>query len=172
VRAEPARVEVGRVGRAHGVRGEVSVSLLTNRPERVAPGAVLYADDRRLVVTAARPHQARWVVRFHGVADRTQAEALTGTVLTAERTDDAPDGEVWLDALIGAEVRDRSGRRVGVVAAIEANPAHDLLVLDGGGLVPVVFVVDYGPDAVVVDVPEGLLDVNRRDPPPAGDDRA
>jgi 16S rRNA processing protein RimM len=159
-----ARVEIGRVGRAHGVRGEVTVALLTNRPERVAPGAVVFAAGRELVVLASRPHQHRWVVAFEGVTDRSAAEALTGSVLTAERAGDAPEGELWLDALVGKEVRDRAGTVLGHVRAIEANPAHDLLVLDGDVLVPVVFVAEYGPDAVVVDVPEGLLEVNRPAP--------
>ena len=61
--------------------------------------------------------------------------------------------------LIGSEVRDRAGVRIGTVEAVQANPAHELLVLDSGALVPVVFVVDREPGVVVVDLPEGLLDL-------------
>ena len=57
------------------------------------------------------------------------------------------------------EVRDPSGARIGVVDAVQANPAHDLLVLDSGALVPMVFVVDHEPGVVVVDLPDGLLDL-------------
>jgi 16S rRNA processing protein RimM len=100
-------------------------------------------------------------VHFTGVDDRTAAEALRGLVLTGEPLGSLPAGERWLHELIDAEVRDRAGTRVGVIRAVEANPAHDLLVLDDGTLVPVVFVVEERPGVVVIDPPEGLLDVNR-----------
>ena len=154
----PERLEVGRVGRAHGLHGEVSVTAVSNRPERFAPGSVLYVGDDRLVVGAARPHQGRWLVRFEGISDRTSAEALRGRILSGDRPDAPPDGEVWVHEIIGAAVVDRSGTPLGRVVAVEANPAHDLLVLEGGGLVPMVFVVETEPGRVVIDPPEGLLD--------------
>jgi len=148
------------VGRAHGLRGEVSVAFVSNRPERTVPGAVLYADDRELLVASARQHGGRWIVRFAGVADRDAAERLRGALLTAEPLQPA-DGvdELWVHELVGAPVVDRSGYALGTIVAVEANPAHDLLVLEGGALVPVVFVVDRRDGTVVVDVPEGLLDL-------------
>ncbi len=76
------RLAVGRVGRAHGLRGEVAVTFTTNRAERSEPGTVLYADDRELVITASRPHQGRVLLQFAGVDDRTAAEQLLGVVLT------------------------------------------------------------------------------------------
>ena len=154
----PPRLEVGRIGRPHGLTGEVTVTFTTNREERHAVGAVLYADDRRLVVTAARPHQHRWLLRFEGVADRDAAIRLRGVRLHADPldADDDPD-EWWVHELIGADVVDRGGRSHGRVAAVEANPAHDLLVLDDGALVPVVFIVEHGDGRVVVDPPAGLL---------------
>lgn len=153
------RLEVGRIGRAHGLHGEVAVMPITNREERFAPGSTLYLDDRALVIASARPHQDRWLIRFEGVDDRTAAEALRGQLVTAEPLGDAADGELWVHELIGAEVRDKAGTRLGVVTAVEANPAHDLLVLDGGALVPIVFVVAQEAGVVTVDVPEGLLDL-------------
>ncbi|MGZ4736797.1 MAG: ribosome maturation factor RimM [Acidimicrobiia bacterium] len=160
--SETSRLEVGRVGRAHGLRGEVSVRLSSDRLARLAAGSVLYADDRPLVVVAARPHSGRWLVCFEGVDDRTAAEALLGVALTGEALPAEAD-ELWVHELIGAAVRDRSGRDLGHVLAVEANPASDLLVLDGDVLVPMTFVVERGVGFVVVDPPEGLLDVNRRD---------
>ena len=65
---------------------------------------------------------------------------------------------LWVHELIGAEVVAADGSSYGRVAAVEANPASDLLVLDGGGLVPLRFVVASTPGRVVVDVPAGLLD--------------
>jgi 16S rRNA processing protein RimM len=156
---EPSWLEVARVGRAHGLRGEVTVVPVTNRSERFGPGSVLMCDGQRVVVASARRHHDRWLVRFEGVEDRTAAEALRGKTLFGEPLGEAPEGELWVHELIGAEVRDRSGTHLGTVTAVEANPAHDLLVLDGGALVPVVFVVSYEGGIVVVDPPEGLLDL-------------
>jgi 16S rRNA processing protein RimM len=153
------RLEVGRVVKPHGLQGEVVVVAITNRTERFAAGNHLWVDGTEHAIVTSRPHQDRWLLRFDDVADRTAAESLRGAVLTAEPFDEAPEGEVWVHELVGAEVVDRSGAPIGVVTAVEANPAHDLLVLDGGTLVPMVFVVDQRHGRVVVDVPEGLLDL-------------
>lgn len=154
-------LEVGRVDKPHGVRGDVIVSLITDRTERVAPGTTLYADGRRVVVVSSRPHQARWIVHFDGVDTREAADALHGAVLRAEPlTIDAGD-VLWVHQLIGSTVVDAGdGRELGVVESVEANPASDLLVLaGGGGLIPARFVVSHGDGRVVVDIPEGLLDL-------------
>ncbi len=153
----PTRLEVGRVGRAHGLRGEVAVHLTSDRRERLAPGAELFIDDRSVVVASARPHQQRVLVRFEGIADRTAAEALQGAVLSAEALPTEGD-ELWVHELVGAQVLDVSGAPLGVVEAVEANPASDLLVLDGERLVPLRFVVAHAPGVVTVDVPDGLFD--------------
>jgi 16S rRNA processing protein RimM len=157
VAAHPERLQVGRVGRPHGLTGEVAVTFTSDREERRVAGAVLYVDDRELVVEAVRPHQGRYLVRFAGVTDRDEATRLRGAVLSAAPVAGEPD-ELWVHELIGAEVVDRAGRAHGRVVALEANPAHDLLVLDDGALVPIVFVVDHTPGRVVVDPPDGLLD--------------
>ncbi len=161
--APTRRLEVGRIGRAHGLRGEVAVTFVSNRPERTQAGAELFAGERLLVVVGSRPHQGRWLLRFEGIEDRTAAEALRGTTLTAAPLDvDGDDDELWVHELIGAEVVDRAGVVLGHVVSVEANPAHDLLVLDGGALVPIVFVVEQRTGdgtQVVVDLPDGLLEL-------------
>ena len=155
-------LEVGRVVRAHGLRGEVVVEFITNRPERVAPGAQLVAAGRSLEVLQARPQGAaglgnqRWLVSFAGVEGRDAAEALCGTVLEGAPLDD-PD-VLWVHQLIGAEVRDPDGRSYGKVKGVEANPASDLLVLEGGQLVPVRFVTASGEGVLTVEAPPGLLE--------------
>jgi 16S rRNA processing protein RimM len=158
-----ARLVVGRVGRAHGLRGEVAVTFSSNRPERAAPGAVLFAGDRELVVEAARPHQGRMLVHFEGVDDRTAAERWLGAELTAAPLPAAgvelDDDELWVHEVVGAEVVGRDGALLGRVVAVEANPAHDLLVLDGGALVPMVFVVEQRDGRLVIDPPDGLFDL-------------
>ncbi len=163
------RLEVGRIAKAHGLSGEVAVHPISNRPGRFDAGAVLYAGDEALVILSSRPHQGRWLVRFEGITDRSAAEARRGTVLSADAPGEPPEGEVWVHEMIGSSVFDIAGAPLGEVVAVEANPAHDLLVLDGGELIPMVFVVEVragegdGPGAVVVDPPEGLLEVNRRE---------
>ncbi len=159
-----SRLEIGRVGRAHGLKGEVAVTFTSNRPERVMVGASVFAGERELVITASRPHQGRMLVRFDGVDDRTTAEHLLGAVLTAYPLDAAdagslPDDEFWVHELVGSAVVDRDGTTLGEIVAVEANPAHDLLVLGSGALVPIVFVVEQRPGEVVVDPPDGLFDL-------------
>jgi 16S rRNA processing protein RimM len=81
---------------------------------------------------------------------------LTGDPLPLD--DHGDGGELWVHELVGSELLDRAGRVLGRVAAVEANPASDLLVLEDGGLVPMVFVVEAAAGRVVVDPPAGLLD--------------
>jgi 16S rRNA processing protein RimM len=150
-------LEVGRIIKPHGIRGEVIVDLITNRHERVAVGSVLTTPSGSLEVERATPHQGRWIVAFVGVTDRNQAEAMRGTRLSAEPIDDQ-EGTLWVHELIGAEVVDVAGNAHGRVEAVEANPASDLLVLEDGRLVPLTFVVESTAGRVVVDVPAGLLD--------------
>jgi 16S rRNA processing protein RimM len=154
----PGLLEVGRVARSHGLRGEVLVELTSDRPERTEPGAVLVTDDGELTVVEARPHQRRWLVRFAGVDRREDADALRGSVLWGEPIED--EETVWVHDLIGATVLDRGGVRRGVVVAVVANPASDLLELDSGALVPSTFLEGPPVDGVVrVDTPEGLFDL-------------
>lgn len=151
-----ALLEIGRVTRPHGLRGEVVVRLVTDRVERLAEGSVLHTDRGDLVVAAARPHQDRWIVRFEGVASREAADALRGAVLRAEPLDE-PD-ELWVHELVGSEVVTVGGRAAGRCVALVANPASDLLELEGGALVPVAFVVSRERGRVTIDPPEGLLE--------------
>jgi 16S rRNA processing protein RimM len=153
------RLEVGRVAKAHGLRGEVVVVPITNQSGRFDAGAELWAGSRPLRVATSRPHQGGHLVRFDGVEDRTAAERLRGTILTADPLGPAPEGEVWVHELVGAPVEDRAGTPLGTVVAVQANPAHDLLVLDSGALVPMVFLVDVDDGRIVIDPPEGLLDL-------------
>lgn len=154
----PVLLEVGRIAKAHGLDGEVNVVLVTNRSERLDPGSVLSSDVGDLVVERSRPHGDRWLVRFVGCTDRSAAEGLRGIELRGEPIDD-PE-ELWVHDLIGARVISGDGVDRGVVVAVQDNPAADLLVLDSGALVPVVFVVGGPADGVVrVEVPDGLFEL-------------
>jgi 16S rRNA processing protein RimM len=151
-------LEVGRIVKAHGIRGEVIVDLVSNRPDlRLAPGSVLSSDRGDLEVLTSTPHQGRWIVAFRGVEDRNAAETYRNVVLSAEPIE-GDDDTLWVHELIGAEVVDLAGRSYGPVQAVESNPASDLLVLSGDRLVPLVFVKMKLPGRVVIDPPAGLLD--------------
>lgn len=134
------------------------VHLLTDYPERVAPGAVLATPTGSLTVVSSRPHQQHWIVQFEGVPDRNAAEAMRGTVLLAEPIDD-PEA-LFVHELIGMTVRSVDGTDHGQVVSVEANPASDLLVLANGHLVPLAFYVSHGDGVVVVDPPAGLFDLD------------
>ena len=151
-------LEVGRIVKAHGIRGEVIVDLVSNRPDlRLAPGSVLTSDRGDLEVLTATAHQGRWIVAFRGIEGRNGAETYRNVVLSAEPVD-GDDGTLWVHELIGSEVFDLNGRSYGPVEAVEANPASDLLVLSDDRLVPLVFVKTHLPGRVVIDPPPGLLD--------------
>ena len=153
-------LEVGRIDKPHGVRGDVVVTLTTTETSRVAPGTRLFTDDRVLVVVASRPHQHRWIVTFDGVIGREGAEAVSGSVLRAEPlSGDDPDA-LWVHELIGSMVVERDGIERGLVTAVQDNPASDLLVLESGALIPLRFVDGRDDDGrLIVDVPVGLFEL-------------
>ena len=160
---------VARVGKAHGLRGEVALDLRTDDPEeRLAVGERLEtrpADAGPLTVATVRVHQGRWLVGFEGVRDRTGAEALRGVELVVEA--EASDEEDAWDPheLAGLRAERTDGRVLGRLEGLEHLPAHDVLVLrepDGARtLVPfvrqIVPVVDVAGGRVVLDPPGGLL---------------
>ena len=153
-----ALLEVGRIGRPHGVQGAVHVLLTSDRRERVAEGSRLFDGRDWLTVSSSRPQPgSRYVVRFEEVSDRTAAERLTGRTLSAPTITDA--NALWIHELIGARVVDAAGIDRGACVAVIDNPAHDILELDTGHLVPVTFVERLEDGVIHVDVPEGLFDL-------------
>ncbi|MFC0109006.1 ribosome maturation factor RimM [Kibdelosporangium aridum] len=167
-------VVVGRVAKAHGIRGELAVEVRTDSPEqRFAPGAVVAArlrdgTSRPLTLSAVRAHGERLLVFFDEVPDRTAAESLRGALLLADTdalppTDD-PD-EFYDHELEGLAAVLADGSPVGTVREVVHSPAGELLALDVAGrevLVPfvreIVPEVDIAGRRVVLDPPEGLLD--------------
>ena len=130
---------------------------MTNRTERLDPATELETSSGRvLVVEASRPFGSRFIVSFVGVEDRSSAEAIRGLKLLAVPIDD--EGAIWVHEVVGASVFDASGRDLGVVRAVVANPASDLMELSSGALIPLVFVVETSQGRVVVDIPEGLVE--------------
>ncbi len=181
-------VQVARIGKPHGIRGEVTVQLFTDAPEeRFAPGARLVIEPSSPLAPqgAVTVRRARWnksvlVVALEEVPDRNGAETLRGTQLFAEAQDEDPEGEEWYEhELVDLEVRtgpeDGTGPRIGVVTGLRTMPVQDLLeiVLDEdrrGAALPfveeIVPVVDPEGGFVVVTPPPGLLELGREEEAP------
>ena len=149
-------LHVGRIGRAHGVRGELYVSLFSDHPDRVSPGARWMVRGEWREVKACKPQGDRWLVTFASIVDRDAAERLVNHDVFAQPIDD-PE-VVWVHEIIGLEVRDVDGASHGKCVAVIDNPAHPIMELEGGWLVPTIFIVPREADHVVIDAPEGLFD--------------
>jgi len=151
-------LQVGRITRAHGIRGGVTVVFSSDRPERTNAGTRLFDGKNWLVIASSRRQPPnKWVVFFEGIDDRNRAETFGGKALYAEPLDD-PEA-LWVHQLIGAMVVDAQGLERGRCVAVIDNPANDLLELDTGHLVPVTFVRDNTDGVITVDVPDGLFDL-------------
>jgi 16S rRNA processing protein RimM len=179
---EPDLVVVGRVGRPQGIKGEVTVEVRTDSPEeRFAPGSVLLTESGTLTVEAARDHSGKLVVLFEGVADRNAAESLRGTVLRvdARTLPELDDEDEYYDSqLVGLAVEQRDGTALGTVVDVLHLPHGDVLAVERPSepeapelLVPfvraIVPVVDLPGRRVVVELPEGLLELSATRPEPA-----
>ena len=150
-------LEVGYIGKAHGLKGDVLVVFTTNRlEERARPGSRMWADERLLEIEHIKSHKDRWIVGFAGVTLREAADELRGTTLTAEPVED--HDALFVHKLIGCEVVDGAGNKHGTVVSVLANPASDILELDNAKLVPLAFYVSHDDATIVVDAPPGLLD--------------
>jgi 16S rRNA processing protein RimM len=165
---------VGRIAKAHGINGEVSVDVRTDDPDhRFADGSRLDtepADHGPLVVEGSRWHSGRLLVRFAGVGDRTAAERLRGSTLVVDSATSAPpddDEEFWDHDLIGLDVVIDDGSRLGEVSDVLHPLGSDLLVIARaeGEDVLIPFIAEFVPTVdlaagrVVVRPPEGLLEL-------------
>lgn len=172
------RVVLARIGKPHGLRGEVTVQLHTDEPERrFAIGTVLETEaapgsgvPRQLTLRSTRVHRGIWLLGFEEIPDRTGAEGLRGTRIVTDEVSVDPDGddEAWFeDDLVGLEVRDPAGAVLGTVSGLELGPAQDRLVVEltDGVTAYVPFVEAIVPtvaeDHVVVDAPPRLFDLYR-----------
>jgi 16S rRNA processing protein RimM len=171
---DPVDLVVGRIGRAHGIGGAVTVEVRTDDPDaRFVVGSQLRTDPAErgpLTVTGVRPRPGGLVVAFAGVADRTAADALRGTLLVVDSATlpalEDPD-EFYDHELVGLAALLTDGHRLGAVAEIVHGPGGDLLVVraDDGRehLVPfvraIVPAVDVAGGRVVVAPPPGLLEL-------------
>ncbi|MGW5125364.1 ribosome maturation factor RimM [Streptomyces sp. NPDC004069] len=164
---------VARIGRAHGIKGEVTVEVRTDEPElRLAPGAVLATDPASagpLTIETGRVHSGRLLLRFEGVRDRTAAEALRNILLIAEiDPEELPEDEdeYYDHQLIDLDVVTEDGTEVGRITEVSHLPSQDLLIVErpDGTEVMIPFVgeivteVDLEEQRAVVAPPPGLID--------------
>ena len=170
---------IARIGKPHGLLGEVTVQLHTDEPERrLAVGTVIDTEatsgtgvPRALTVRSTRVHNGVWLVGFEEIPDRTGAESLRGTRLVVDAADVLPvaeeDDVFTEEQLRGLAVVDPAGAVLGEVGGLELGAAQDRLVilLPDGREAQVPFVaalvpeVDLEAGRVVVDAPPGLLDL-------------
>jgi 16S rRNA processing protein RimM len=178
-REDPRFLVVGHLNKPHGTKGELFVWPLTDHPESVfAPGVVLFSGDEGaqepdpdmppLRIVAVRAFRRGFLVSFAGVQDREGAELLRGRYLLTEigAVEPLAEGEVFYHQLLGMEVVTKEGQPLGeVVEVYELRPAHLLEVHGPAGEVMIPFLshivveVDTERRRMVVDPPEGLLDL-------------
>lgn len=165
-------VVVGRIGRPHGIRGEVTIEVLTDDPEaRFAPGSVLQTDPEDvgpLTVSSTRHSGRISLVLFEGITDRNEAEALRDTLLRVDIDDLPPLDHVddfYDHELIGLVAKHTDGSELGTVRGVLHAPAAPVLEISraGGGLELVPFVsaivteVDRDAGTLTIDPPEGMF---------------
>ncbi len=168
---------VGCIARAHGIRGQVIVNADTDFPsERFQEGAELFVERggrvQPLRVTSVRFQHDRPVIGLEGIETMTDAEALAGLELRIpiDRLVALPAGTYYHHDLVGCRVETTRGEQVGVVTKVEAATGGSRLVVDGGTrgeiLIPlaaeICTAVDVGGKRIVIDAPDGLLDLNVR----------
>jgi 16S rRNA processing protein RimM len=163
---------VGRIGRAHGIRGQVAVNPETDFMEdRFRVGRILRVGPaqrtRDYEIRDVRFHKGRPIVQFAGIDTMNEAEALAGAELWVPEAGLAPlpESTFYRHELIGCEVYDPRGAALGRVTGVEGTLDRSYLVVDEHMLIPLVggicVWVDIAGRRVIIDPPEGLLDLNR-----------
>ena len=159
------KLNVGRIGRAHGILGEATIEVRTDEPQtRFGIGAQLITDHGNLVVTSARVHNGILLLGFEGITDRNAVEKLRNTLLYAEVDIDQPsenEDDYHIQQLIGLTAVLADGSNYGTVADVLNLPAQDCLVINtetGEVLIPfvrqLVPTVDLDRKLIVVNPPE------------------
>jgi 16S rRNA processing protein RimM len=166
------RLAVARIGRPHGIKGEVTIETLTDRPEeRFVEGFTLECDSplhQVLEISRVRVHQGVWMLTFNQIVDRNEAERLRNSRLYAEVDLDQSvdeDESYHVEQLKGMKVQGIDGLEIGIVIDVENLPGQDLLKVEtakGERLIPMVqqFVeeINLNERRIVVRVPDGLVD--------------
>lgn len=159
----PDLLAIGRVARAHGVRGRVLIAPYNAESEGLQGARTLWLGERAFEVDRAERVHLGYLVALRGIGDRDQAEALRGLEVKVDRGELPALGkdEMYAVDLIGYAVSDPEGTVHGVVEDVEEAGAQDLLRLEGGRLIPLGLVKEVQPEErrIVVEAPEGLFDL-------------
>jgi 16S rRNA processing protein RimM len=130
---EPEFLVVGKLGRPHGIWGEISMEVLTDFPERIVPEANFYVGSRQspLQLQSCRPHKRGLLVKFEGFTLREQVAVLSNQLVQVRRDDrpPLPDGEYYLHQLLGLRVIDEENQQLGIVTDILSTGANDVYVI-------------------------------------------
>ncbi len=175
------QLQVARIGKPHGIRGEVTVQVLTDAPaDRFVPGTGFVVEPAAagpLTVESARWNKDILLLAFEGIETRNQAETLRGAKLFIETEElDEDDDDGWYEhELVGLEARVGS-TVVGKVAALHTMPVQDLLVVEApdGKEILIPFVEQIVPEVnvaegfILLTPPDGLFDINTDDASAAG----
>ncbi len=165
---------IGQIMGAHGIRGEVKVSVMTDFPERYKPGVKVFVgtedDCIPSQIETSRPHKGVMLVKLAMVPDRSVAETLRGKYLLIPEEQAMPLGEHenYVHDLVGLAVETTDGKALGKLTEILFTRANDVYVVDGPDgevLLPalreVVVRVDVAAGKMIVVVPDGLLDAEK-----------
>ncbi|MEN9692794.1 MAG: hypothetical protein RLZZ330_438 [Actinomycetota bacterium] len=165
-----SRVVVGRLGRPHGIRGEVTVEIRTDEPElRFAPGSsVFLSSGKSLEIQSIRWHQNLLLVKFVGIEDRNGSETLRGNIVEVEVDENElpeSDDEFYDRQLVGLKAVE-NGSQIGVVEEVLHLPSQDLLSikLNDGREMLLPFIEQFVPEIdleknqIIVTPPNGLMD--------------
>jgi 16S rRNA processing protein RimM len=169
-----AMAVVGRIARAHGIRGQVIVNLETDFPdERFTPGATMYTERggalTPLTLTTVRFQNGRPVIGVEGVETMSEAEQLAGLQLRVplEQLARLPEDTFYHHDLVGCQVMTQDGQNVGMVEGVEGTFEGSRLVVSGARgeiLIPlakdICRTIDVAGKRIVIDPPDGLLDLN------------
>ena len=164
----PGRIAVGRINGVWGLKGHVKVTPLSTNPERLAAGSVVFVRDRPTTILEVVTPQGYPIVRFQGYPDRTAAERLRDTLIEIDEADlpPLPEGEYYVDDLVGLAVVTTAGDPVGTVTEVLGTGANDVYVVARPGardaLIPaigdVVIAVDLEAGRMVIEPVPGLLE--------------
>ena len=165
-----AMAVVGRIARAHGLKGQVIVNLETDFPEeRFKPGATMFTTRGALTITTARFQSGRPVIGIEGVETIDDAEELAGLELRVpvEELAALPAGMFYHHDLVGCAVVTGGGETVGTVEGVEGTLSGSRLVVAGAKgeiLIPLAAeicrTIDVAGKRIVIEPPDGLLDLN------------
>ena len=150
-------LHVGRLGRPHGVRGEMYVDIFNSHAKRVAIGSKLWVAGKWYEISKSKAQAERWLMTFKDLDDRNIAERLTNSDVYGYPIDDP--SVVWVHEMVGSTVVDTQGNDYGVCVAVIDNPAHPIMELESGALVPTPFIVSNVDGCITIDPPAGLFDL-------------